>query len=331
MIARTRSRFAATILAAGLFSISLQASADTGTAEILYRDAVKLMEEGKFDEACPKLVESQRIDTATGTLVALSKCYEGAGKTASAWSSYQDLAFAFKKDGNLEGEKAARKRGEDLEKKLDKLLIKATADAPGLVIRRDGQEIGKAILGTPVPVDPGKHIIEATAPGFQVWQTTITLGKESDTQTVVIPPLVEAKKDDVAAGNPGSPGGAPGPNKSLRTVSYVVGGVGVAGVLVGGIFGGLAASAKSTLKTECPNNACPTGQATDDLNAAKSKALISTLGLGIGGAALATGVVLFFVSGSKGEAKDEAKPEPKAAFVPVFGPQGGGFSFNGSF
>ena len=301
----------------------MQAFADTGTAEALYREAVKLMEQGKFDDACPKLVESQRQDVAVGTLVALSRCYEGAGKTASAWSSYQDLAFAFKKEGNIEGEKAAKKKVDDLEKRLDKLQIKAEGDSPGLVIRRDGQEISKAVLGTPVPADPGKHIIEATAPGFQVWQTTVILGKESDTQTVMIPPLVQAKKAEIAqVGQPV----ATGPNKSLRAAGLVVGGIGVAGLVVGGVFGGLAASGKSTLKTECPGNACPTGAAADDLASVKGKATISTIGIAAGGALLATGVVLYLVSG-----KSDPKEAPKAAFVPVFGPQGGGFSFNASF
>jgi hypothetical protein len=123
---------------------------------------------------------------------------------------------------------------------------------------------------------------------------------------------------------------APKKANTLRTVSYVVGGVGLAGVVVGGIFGGLAASAKSSLADECPSNVCPAGQPADDLAGANSKATISTIGVAVGGAALATAIVLFIVSG-KGDPKDEATPAPAAAFAPVFGPQGGGFSFNASF
>jgi hypothetical protein len=274
-----------------LASASVYAGDDKAVAESLYQAGLKLMDEGKFAEACPKFVESQRLDAASGTQIALAKCFDKSGRTASAWALYKDVAFAFKKAGNAAGEKAANDKADELEKKLSKLQINAVADAPGLVIRRDNEEVGKAVLGTPIAVDPGPHVIEATAPGYQVWQTTVTIGKENDTQAVNIPALTVVPKKA----------------NSLRPIAFAVGGVGVAGVLVGGIFGGLAASAKSTLKTECPSNACPPGQATDDLNAAKTKALISTLGLGIGGAALATGVVLFFVSGSKGEAKEQAE------------------------
>jgi hypothetical protein len=318
MISSHHSRLlrAALVTTLTLASASAQAAGDNkAVAESLYQAGLKLMADGKDNEACPKFVESQRIDPASGTQLALAKCFDKTSKTASAWALYKDIAFAFKKAGNTAGEKAANDKADELEKKLSRLQINAAGDAPGLVIRRDNEEVGKAVLGTPIAVDPGPHVIEATAPGYQVWQTTVTIGKENDTQSVNIPALTAV----------------PTKTSSLRTVSYVVGGVGVAGLVVGGIFGGLAASAKSTLKTECPGNVCPAGQPTDDLNSAKSKALISTLGIAVGGAALATGVVLFIVSGGKTEPNDEAKPEPKAAFVPVFGPHGAAFSFTRSF
>lgn len=304
----------ASTLTFGSASALAGATDDKAVAESLFQAGMKLMTDNKFDQACPKFVESQRLDAASGTQLALAKCYDKSGKNASAWALYKDIAFAFKKAGNAAGEKAANDKADELEKKLSKLQINAAGDAPGLVIRRDNEEVGKAVLGTPIAVDPGPHVIEATAPGYQVWQTTVQIGKENDTQSVNIPALTMAPKKA----------------NSLRTVSYIVGGVGAAGLIVGGVFGGLAASGKSKLTTECPNNACPTGPAADDLASTKGKATISTIGIAAGGALLATGVVLFIVSG-KSEPKDEAKPAPKAAFAPVFGPQGGGFSFNGSF
>lgn len=317
MFSCVQSRLLRATLISALLLGSTSAFADDNKAiaESLYQAGLKLMEGGQFNEACPKFVESQRLDAASGTQIALAKCFDKSGKTASAWALYKDVAFAFKKAGNAAGEKAANDKADELEKKLSKLQINAAGDAPGLVIRRDNEEVGKAVLGTPIAVDPGAHVIEATAPGYQVWQTTVQIGKENDTQSVNIPALTMAPKK----------------SNSLRTASFVVGGVGVAGLIVGGVFGGLAASGKSKLETECPSNACPIGPAADDLASTKSKATISTIGIAVGGVALATGVVLFIVSGSKGEPKDEGKPLPKAAFVPVFGPQGGGFAFNATF
>jgi hypothetical protein len=46
----------------------------------------------------------------------------------------------------------------------------------GLVIKRDGLAIARGQWDTPLAVDPGDHVVEASAPGFQTWSTTQTLG-----------------------------------------------------------------------------------------------------------------------------------------------------------
>lgn len=302
---------------------SAQDAQAVAAAETLFQAGKGLMAQSKFDEACPKFAESYRLNPLPGTSLNLANCYKQSGKTASAWAQFREASFQARKNNQADREAAATQEAASLEPNLSKLQINAE-QTPGLVIRRDNQEVGAGALGTAVPVDPGPHTIEATAPGYSVWSTSIVVGKVKDSKTITIPLLLKNSDGEKVGG------ASTGPNKSLRTASYVVGGVGVAGLVVGGIFGGLAASGKSKLNAECPKNACRTSAAVDDLASTKGKATISTIGIAVGGAALATGVVLFIVSG-KGESRDDAKPARAAAFVPVFGPQGGGFSLNGSF
>jgi hypothetical protein len=84
----------------------------------------------------------------------------------------------------------------------------------------------------------------------------------------------------------------------MRTYSYVALGVGAAGLVVGGITGGIAVGQHGTLKDECPNGVCRSTNAKADLDSFHSMTTISTVGFIVGGVGIATGAVLFFMSPS---------------------------------
>ncbi len=79
-----------------------------------------------------------------------------------------------------------------------------------------------------------------------------------------------------------------------QTVGLVVGGVGIAGLLVGTVSGIMALSKGSTLHDECPggNSACPPS-AQSDINGLNSAATIADVGIGVGLVGLGIGAVLW--------------------------------------
>jgi hypothetical protein len=299
---------------------------DAVTAEALFREGRTLMKAGDFASACPKLQESYAQDPATGTLLSLALCEEQQGQTASAWESYSEVISRSKQEGRADREQLARARVADLETKLSHLTIIVDASAaavPGLIVKRDDAHLGEAAWGAAVPLDPGEHVVEVTAPRKQEWKTTVTVGPSGDSKTVRIPSLV----DEPVAPAPGpvapevpvapppiiaAPEPSPPVRRSpLRTIGLVAGGAGVATLGIAGLFGLRASGAEgdSNANGHCsPKNECDSfgGAKRDD---AKSAADVSTALLVTGAVLTATGVTLFLVGRPTREAPTSARVE----------------------
>lgn len=323
-----RSILAALGLSLCLGFASTAHAGDKALAESLFQEGRRLMEGNKPSEACPKFEASQKADPSPGTLINLAGCYKALGRTASAWAEYKSAETMARNRGRTEESAYAAKAAAELEPSLSKLeLVPPKSKVKDMTVTRDGELIDAGSLGTPVAVDPGKHEIKVTAPGYRPWVTTVEVGANGDAQIVRIPALIV----DPDAG----PGGA------VTTQDLGTGGSGVLPwILIGGggvfmgtglVFGMLAKNQASDAEddpTLCPNKECtPAGQ--DEIDSAEGKALISTIGIGVGAAAAITGVVLLLTQGSGSSAK--AKSSRFANVTPVFGPKTNGFVFSGNF
>jgi hypothetical protein len=291
-------------------------SSKAAIAETAFQRGKELLAEGKPAEACPKFEESHRLDPSVGALLNLGRCYQQLGRTASAWVRFKEAATLSRTLGQTERETVARDHANELEPKLSRLRVDVTKRITGMQITRNGEEVGLALLGDPLPVDPGEVTVEVTAPGYKKWSTKIEIGKEADLKSVVIPALVV---DPTAKGSPAAR------SATLRTTAFIVGGAGVAVLGVGAAFGGLAMSDQGKADPLCPNKIC-SREGYGHIENAQGKALISSVSMGVGAAALGTGLVLFLVSRPP---KDSTKPQ--AWIVPSFDSRGGGASLIGSF
>jgi hypothetical protein len=317
---------------------------DRALAESLFEAGKELMKANKFAEACPKFAESNRIDPSAGTLLNLGKCFEAQGRTASAWAAYKQAIVIARAAGQTKRVEAGQQFVSEVEPKLSRLRVDV-ADAPrGLVVTRDGVAIGSAAIGVAVAIDPGEHVVEAKAPGYATWSTRVTVGQNADQKSVTVPALERAPSETPATTSTGSP--PPPPTSSAasaddrgagrRTAGWILGGVGVAALGVGAVFGVLTlgdASDAENDKALCPNKRC-TDQGLTAIDDARTKALVSTLGIGVGLAAIAGGTILILTAGSGSATSDgvtsgSARSRLRAA--PAASPDGGGFVVSGAF
>jgi len=312
------------IFAASTANAQSAGASNRAAAEALFGEGRKLAASGKYAEACPKFEASEQLDPGLGTLLNLAACYEKLGKTASAWAEYKEAIPLARASGSKVRLDLATERAAALESRLSMLTIRAIAgseEATGLEIRRDGVPVQPAELGTPIPLDPGPHTVEAVAPGKQKWASTVQLADAAklDVNVPALTPVpgnasAPTKAETSKPVEPPPPEAASS-GSAQRTTAIVVGAVGLVGLGVGTVFGIGASSKWSEAKSGC--TAYPYGCSADALDAkssGQSKATISTVGFIVGGAAIAGATVLWFTAPSR-EQSVAVGIGPGAAFV----------------
>lgn len=285
--------------------------ADKAAAEALFDQGLSLMREGRYPEACSRLEDSQAIERGLGTMLYLADCYEKLGRTASAWAMFREAASMAEAQGQQERAEAGAKRAQALEPKLSTLEIEVPAEhrVPELRILREGEALSAGLWNVAVPVDPGAHRVEAQAPGYEPWRTTVQVAPEAGRSTLKVP-LLKALPAPVAAAGV-EPAAAVAEERPMeadetsspegmsrrRIAALSVGSAGVLGVGLGAVFGGMAIAKNNDAEDRCRSGCTPAGaKASQD---AVKFANISTGMWAAGAALLGTGLVLFFLDPDK--------------------------------
>jgi serine/threonine-protein kinase len=302
MLQRARLYRASAIVALSISMFTSSASAETtpqqaAAAQALFDEARKLMAQGAHAEACPKLEESQRLDPGVGTQLNLAACYEAIGRTASAWSLFLEAAALANRTAERQREQIARERAAQLERRLSKLRVIVPQDVRtiGLRVERADAEtaavMGPAQWGSAMPIDPGKHVVRATAPGKRPAQLEVEVPADGATYTITLSPLRDAPQLERKAKADEEPGFFEALG-TQRVIGLSLGAAGVVALGVSGVFTLLAVSANDASQNNCEGNACNTKGLGDreDAMAHGDRATVALIG---GGVLIAAGAVLF--------------------------------------
>jgi hypothetical protein len=281
-------------------SLARHASAEPTAAEDEYRRGVVAFDAGDYVVACRAFGESYRLDPLPGALFTLATCELRAGKLASAaahFSEYLQLVEqlpAEQQPRESERRAVAEAERRKLQLQVPRLKLMLSDSSQTSQITLNGVEIVPRSLGLELPVDPGEQVVEQRFVNGRLHSERVTLqpgeSKVVVLKTVDVPPLVSV---------PAHP-----PSASLTTsrhgsaLPFVIGGIGVAGILVGGVAGSFAISSAAVVRRECKGAACSlAGKEAADTG--KREALISTIAFGVGAVGLTAGIILF-VSRSDG-------------------------------
>jgi len=191
-------------------------------------------------------------------------------------------------------------------------------DLVDVALSIDGQPVASKLTGQAIPVNPGLRAFHLALPdGTSVdRQVMVREGKKNESVDVVIGAQVAPPTTP-----PATPSSERSSSASWRTVGWVTGGVGVAGLALGSIFGGLAISDKSAAQCNASGR-CQPGPLSD----ARSAATVSTIGLAAGGVLAAGGLALVLFA-PRGSHRETAS----VALSPLLGPGQAGVSVGGGF
>jgi len=283
-------------------------------ADDLFRKGREEQDRGNCNKALEHFRESHALKPGRGTLLNMGLCEKKLGQLAKALMHLEELLPQL--TAGDDRRQIVREALAEIKPKVPYLRIILRADSPaGTVVAYDNAELAPTMIGTDIPVDPGKHEIVVEAPGLPNRKYDIVM-EEGKKQTLQVEPGVRGEetsdaKKPVSTANP------------KRTAGFVLGGVGIASLVTGAITGGMAASAFGDAEKACPTHKGCSPQVIETANSGKTLSVVNTVTLAVG--VIAVGISIPLILTSK-----KSEEEPAAAKIWI-SPDGARFGLTGSF
>ena len=328
--------------------------AELAAARKHFDEALELEKAERWSEAEPKLREALAVKETPGLRYHIGLCLEHLGKLVEALVEY-DRADEMLRLGAKAPDvaKLLVTAREGVDQRVARLTLRLATEVDGVEVELDHRAVRPALLGQPLPQNPGKHVVAASAPGHQSFRRELVLGEAQAATLVVelpelvrsVPPTTKSARQPAAspAASP-APDASSEPRGSLRTpvligeAAFTVLALG-AGVLfaikTGGDSDDIAAAQKDVdaltgggsggCSSPQPAARGPCARLSDAVSSHEDHAKLETLGFvaaGVGAAATVTTFLLW---------KPEAKRAGALRFVPVGGSDRFGVSAFGRF
>ncbi|HYQ28693.1 MAG TPA: hypothetical protein VER04_15785, partial [Polyangiaceae bacterium] len=275
-------------------------------------------------------------------LLYLARSQEKLGLLVKARENYTKILHekygADAPDAFRQAQSSAQQEVSGLESRIGAVTVKVDGAKGPVAVTMDGEQVPPALIGLPLPVDPGNHTFQAIGTDLKSDPVTVSVsegGREALTLTLKSAPgtlapgaAAPASSTTPAAATPAAT--TPPPNtqskssdSGMKIGAYAALGVGVVGVGLGTVFLLKANSKKSDADDLCSAPAgCPLSKKSevDALdNDYKTAGTISIVSYAVGGVGLITGVTLLVLSGGK-------HTENAAGVTPWIGYQSAGLS-----
>jgi len=277
---------------------------ELAAARTLFAEALRDQDARRHDVALEKFLRVQAVRDTAPIRYRIGMCQEALGRLAQAQASYQAAVDMAQVDRAQEDVgRAARARMDAVVKRVPRLSLAVTGrPVADIEVKVDDRVVPTAQLREPLLVDPGEHVLTASAPGSKTFRTVVSL-PESGAVALTLPldPLdggpASLSPSASAAAVAGARDRSTGDGQRTAGLVTMVAGGALAGATVVVLL--LRGAAISEVEAACPGGVCPLSRRPEIESSRDRAALLGPLGfgLGMGGlAAAATGAVLYFTA-----------------------------------
>jgi hypothetical protein len=311
-----------------------QSASEIAAAKQWFTEGLALEEKDQFKEALDRFRRAAQVKKTPQILFHVGLCEAKTGQLVEGLVNLERAVELGKSDGNDQVVTAATGEIASLKPRIPNLELAVSGSEQPKSLTLDDNALSESTIGSPIPVNPGAHVLKAT---FSTGEVTKRFSvKEGERARVE---LAAPQGDEPTGGVGPSPPGTPPPPRSGTppekdqpaaegpgVLPWVLIGGGVV-FAVGGFYAWkLRGDQVDELDSICPTrDSCPANRESDvDDHESKGK-LYTTLGIGawvLGAAAIGTGTVLLL--GSK-------KSETAVRFTPSVAPGLAAATFGGRF
>jgi tetratricopeptide (TPR) repeat protein len=293
---------------AGVGTATDEQKAEAGKS---YQRGAEAFAAGELEKALEEFQRSLDVVSSPNSRLMLARTLAKLGRNADAYAELERTVVDAEAAAQIDKKyattvDAARAELAELKPQVGLVSVRVSGSTSDDSLSVGGREIEQTNWDRPVAVAPGKvRVVLRTASGEAVREVDVPAGSSASVDISPTPP-------------PAKPAAEPPPvvevstsSSNTKTLGFVAGGIGLAGIASFAIFGGLNSAKFRKLEDECINSRC-SPDLESERDQGKTYQTIANVSLVVGAVGIATGTVLLVIAGGEDDPQQEARTRSRA-------------------
>jgi hypothetical protein len=285
---------------AGVATATKEQKAEAGKS---YQAGAEALAAGELDKALEEFQRSLDVVQSPNSRLMLARTLVKLGRTAEAYAQLEQTITDAEAAAQIDKKyastiDAARAELSELKSQVGLITVQVSGAAAGDSLSVGGREIEQASWQRPVAVAPGRvQVVLRSTAGEVVREVDVAAGGSATVEVSPPPPKAEPVPEPPPRVEVSTE------SSKTRTMGFVAGGIGIAGIASFAVFGGLNNAKFRKLEDECINNNC-SSELESEKDSGKRYQAIANVSLAVGIVGIGTGAVLLLMSGGNSERQE---------------------------